>query len=274
MDKRSVMAIVVLGLAGCVAHGADGADPAPAPAPSGPKYADVASYCAGMAQAECSPAVVSQCGAKGAASCEASAIASCRQAVPQGTTYQPSQGDACVAAVTAAYQDGKLTAAEKTTIDGACGPALFSGPGAVRAPCTGPYDCSSADGLTCIAAPGDASGQGKCLKPNPVAAGAACAGEADQCTGGYYCDPKARQCVVAAQQGQSCNPGYTPCAGGLKCPGGIFATCIPMPADGESCQADADCASGLCDKPANQPGGNCAEQIQLTSLDSACATLR
>jgi hypothetical protein len=239
---------------------------------AGPPVTDVQSFCAARAAAECSDAVVSQCGVKDKASCITAGTAACIAAVPQGTTFQPGKAQPCLAAVTAAYSTGQITADAEAAINQACGPAVFSGPGAARAPCTGPYDCSSAQGLTCVVPfPPPTDGTGKCLAPNDVAPGASCSGEADVCAAGYYCEPKAQQCVAASLLGQPCAPGYQPCAPGLTCPGGIFGSvCGAGGADGAPCTAATDCGSSLCDKPANQAAGNCASVVVLSSLDSMC----
>jgi hypothetical protein len=233
----------------------------------------VNAFCNARAAAECSDAVISQCVVSDKTSCLTKGAASCMAAVPQGTTYQQGKAQACLDAVTAAYGMGQITAASQATIDQACGPALFSGPGAARSPCSGPYDCSSAQSLTCIIAfPAPTDGMGKCLVPNNVPAGAACSGEADVCADSYYCEPMSKQCVADEAVGQSCSPGYQPCATGLTCPGlGIFgSTCKALPPDGSPCKAGTDCASGLCDKAAAQAQGNCASVITLTQIDSLC----
>src|ERR1700722_17781202 len=99
--------------------------------------ATVSEFCAARAEAECSSAVVSACGLTG------------MSAVPQGTTYQPTKAQACLDAVTAAYSTSTITATALASLDPACGPDLFAGPGAARAPCATDYDCDSAKGLSC-----------------------------------------------------------------------------------------------------------------------------
>jgi hypothetical protein len=115
---------------------------------------------------------------------------------------------------------------------------------------------------------------GKCLVPNDVTPGGPCSGEADVCAAGYYCDPRAKQCVADAQLGTPCQSDYQPCAPGLVCTNGLFAACKANGADGDPCAAATDCSSGLCDKPANQAAGNCTAVIVLSSVDSMCALYR
>jgi hypothetical protein len=172
-------------------------------------------------------------------------------------------------AVAAAYSTSTITADALDSVASACEP-VFSGPGAARSPCTVDYDCSTKDGLRCMIAYGET--QGKCLAPNVVDPGAPCPGEADVCSGPYFCDPKSLVCVAEGGEGAQCSPEYQPCQQGYKCPGSIFAgTCTPLPQAGDVCTTGSDCASGLCDKATGQAQGVCADQIQLTPLDSMCA---
>jgi hypothetical protein len=227
-------------------------------------------YCQARAQTECSQKLVTSCKVKDVSTCVTARAAECMKDVPQGTTYVASAGPACVEAVASAYATTTLTANGLDAVTTACEP-IFSGPGAARAPCTVDYDCSLADGLRCLIPWGESSG--KCMQPNLIEAGGACPGEADVCTGTYYCDPKSKVCTAEGGEGSSCSPYYQPCMKGYTCPGnGLFgAQCQPLKAAGDACTAGADCASNLCDKATGQSQGTCADQIQLTALDSLCA---
>jgi hypothetical protein len=267
-SPETLLVLIAFAMCAC----ATGSIPSAAPPDSdaGPSLATLAEFCAARAATECSQAVIRQCGAKDAATCEAARVAVCMQQAPQGTTYQPSQAQACLDAVQASYSAGIITVAGQDAIDSACGPALFSGPGAARSPCTSPYDCNSSMGLSCITPTGQTTA--KCLVPNMVPNGGPCPGEADVCTGNFYCDPMSLECAPDATMGQPCSVEYTPCAQGLMCGGvGPFASCAALGAPGAACGTAAACASGLCDKLANQATGNCTEQITLSSLDSLCA---
>jgi len=112
----------------------------------------------------------------------------------------------------------------------------------------------------------------KCLVPNMIPAGGPCPGEADVCSGPYFCDPQSLVCTAEAGGGTACSIGYQPCVAGFVCPGSIFgSTCQALAASGDACLAASDCASNLCDKATGQGQGVCADQIQLTALDSMCA---
>lgn len=235
-------------------------------------YTDVTSYCAARAEAECNPEVVTHCGAKDATTCAARRSKACLADVPQGTTYEASRAPDCVEAVKRAYLGGVLSADTLQTTARACD-RVFSGPGAVRAPCSSDRDCASRDGLACVVALGESSG--KCLAPHPVNPGAACAGEADLCAPDDFCEGKSKQCVVRNAEGAPCHPTLQPCQPGLRCPGGLFGSkCIALAPAGNPCSTAAECADGLCDKAVNAAQGNCAAQVTLNVLDAACAVYR
>ncbi|HEY8041512.1 MAG TPA: hypothetical protein VIF15_17015 [Polyangiaceae bacterium] len=261
---RVLSFIAMVGIAGC-ANGvkAGGAN-------AGDAYPDVASFCQGYAEAECSSAVVSACGVKDPASCVSTSSAACLATQPQGTTYVADDAQKCIQLAEATYASTTLAADQMKELAKACGTQVFSGPGQARAPCSSDYDCSSKDGLACVVPFGQTAG--KCYAPTTVQPGGACADEADVCTDGWFCEPKTRTCTAAANLGQSCGDGYMPCAAGLSCSGGLFATCSKKLDDGHPCTLADDCAGGLCDKAASQAEGTCASRITLTPLDSACAS--
>jgi hypothetical protein len=226
-------------------------------------------YCNTRATTECTAQVVASCQVKDVATCVTQRSATCIANVPQGTVYVPAAAPACIQAVATAYATTTITAASIATMATVCEP-VFSGPGAARAPCTVDYDCSTADGLRCLVPYGEM--QGKCLAPNVVQPAAPCPGEADVCPDAYYCDPTSLVCVAQVPAGTQCDPRYPSCLPGSVCPNAIFATsCEPLAAAGSACMADTDCASNLCDKATGQAQGVCADQVQLTALDSMCS---
>jgi hypothetical protein len=143
-----------------------------------------------------------------------------------------------------------------------------------RAPCSGPYDCRSLDGLTCLI-PYQAT-DGKCMKLQPVPANGACPGEADACPTDYFCDPKAKLCLPEADLGEQCDAVNHPCKGGLTCPTNPFAgtTCTGKFEQGHACRADTDCTSRICARQPDSADGNCADAITLSPLDAACAQFK
>ncbi len=230
-------------------------------------------FCAALGRAACSDAVVRGCGAKSKDACSSARGGACMRDVPQGTTYVPDGALACATATKSAYADAVLTGDELAAIDAACGPKVFAGPGAARAPCTSPYDCRSDLGLVCLVPTDRSSMQGKCMKPTSVRLGGSCAAEAAVCADDAYCEQASKTCKARPIEGEPCSPTLAPCAPGLECPGaGPFAVaCKPLGAAGDPCSAGADCTSNVCDKAKGQSQGNCADRIELMALDAACA---
>jgi hypothetical protein len=232
-------------------------------------YPDVQSFCQAWGQAECSNAVVSACGAKSASSCVSARAASCIAGQPQGTTYVAANAPACIDLARMAYSTSTLSSSQLAQMSVVCGTQVFSGPGAVRSPCTTAADCSSLDNLTCVIPYGQMDG--KCLTPTMVPPNESCADESAVCGDGWFCDPMMKLCTVDGASGESCQDGWRPCADGLTCPNGLFATCTQKFDDGHPCTLDGDCTGGLCDKASTMGEGTCASEITLTPLDQACA---
>jgi len=255
---------------GCAAGAADPRpDPGSDAAVAADSYDTLDGFCAARAKAECNDAVVKACGSKTSTVCITARTDACKSSAPQGTTYQPKNAAACIDTIKSVYADATLTDVEIATLNVDCGTKIFSGPGAARSPCTTDYDCSSADGLSCIIGLGQTDG--KCLAPNVVQPSEACPNEADVCTKGYYCDAKSKTCNPKAAQGQPCYSTITPCDDGLKCPDSPFGSgCMTLAGPGESCNSDTDCAKGMCDKLQGSPEGNCTQTVTLSTLDSLC----
>jgi hypothetical protein len=250
--------------------------PAPPPAHSQhaakPELSTLSGFCAARAAAECSSAVITACGFTAKSECEGTHAKACMSAVPQGTTYQPTKAPACLAVVTQAYATSQITAKALASLQPACGPDIFSGPGAARAQCMTDFDCDSAKGLRCVLPNPPSSGNmGQCFVPQMVEPGGDCSGQGTVCGTGTYCDPMGLTCVTDNQLNEACSAPDYPCAAGLQCNGvGPFATCSEGAADGTACNASTECTSGLCDKASDQAGGTCASVIALSSLDSMC----
>jgi hypothetical protein len=269
----AVVAVVAVAAAtAACAAGSVAPAPTAAATDAGPSMATVQEYCAARAAAECTGAVMQQCGADVTA-CQMARAAFCAMQVPEGTTYQPQQAPACIAAASAMVTTGTVTAMGQAAMEVACGTQLFAGPGGPRSPCTNDYDCNSSMGLSCVTPTGQTTA--KCLVPNVVANGGPCPNEQDECGGDFYCNPMSLECVRDAALNEPCGAGWTPCSTGLDYSGsGPFSSCTAKPADGAACETSSDCNSGLCDKLTDQAQGNCVEQIVLSSLDSICATFR
>jgi hypothetical protein len=224
-------------------------------------------YCAARAEAECNGIVVQKCGVKDQTSCESARSNRCVAEMPQGTTYVPEAVDACIAATKGAYADATLTGMELQAIADACS-KVFSGPGAVRAPCTVDADCSSKDNLRCVIRTGEMAG--KCLTPRVVQPGDSCAGESDVCTTEFYCDMKSSMCLARVGVGEDCY--MKECLPDLKCITGLFGGgCKPLLMAGEPCTMDTECTSHICNKAKGSSDGTCTDQIVLSPIAAACA---
>jgi hypothetical protein len=257
------------------ADGGEGGALPPGVDPPPEKVTDFASFCRARAKRECTDDIARACGAASTSACADKRNVTCIAAIPQGTELRLDQVQACLDAVTAAHADTTVTPDEIAAVKKACDDSIFSGPGAARAPCKSRYDCSTKDGLDCLIPRNTTSGS--CLKPVPVSPGGPCPGEADVCADGYFCQPTSKQCVAFAQQGEQCNPDNMPCAPKLQpcVNGGPFgASCQAKRNEGLPCKEDADCTDNLCDKLENVPDGNCAIEVELSSLDSMCSTYR
>lgn len=265
---------VVLWLLGLVACSC--ATPTEIPAPSS-RTATLEEFCRARAEAECSPAVVSACQSGSVETCIALRENACRDSAPQGTTYVPENAGACLELVQAVYVSAKLTADDVRDIATHCDQAVFTGPGAARAPCTSSLDCDTASGLECMVQLGSGLA-GKCLVPKLVASGLGCSGEADRCASGTYCDTWTRVCEPARPLGQHCELGNdASCQAGGKCVGSgpmEPGTCAALSSVGTACKSDDECADGLCDRIAASGNGSCAKTLELVPIAASCQGFR
>jgi hypothetical protein len=274
--RRGMMLALSLILGSACAAGVEDPGPPPKPAPDpAMKYGSIDDFCKARAAAECNELVAKKCGTAGVDACIATRTTVCKEEAPQGATLVTKNADACIAAVKSAFEDAKISVVERTGIVDVCGAPLFSGPGAVRAPCTTDFDCATIDGLSCVVPPDEKTG--KCLARHLVEPAAPCPGEADVCPGDYFCEGKSKTCAPRALEGQDCQSVLHPCNAGLWCPNTPFGGgCRPLAGSGEACKLDGDCvpSAGLCDKLVGSPQGNCTDVVSLTALDSLCAAFK
>ncbi len=247
----------------------------------GPQYAypDVPTYCAARAKAECSQVVLDNCQTTQDA-CVAARRGACGQGVPAGASYRPAQADACIAAVTAAYTNDTLTAAELEAVDKACA-QLFQGTGVADSPCSSDTGCNLDAQLQCVMATGSASGT--CQIPVPVDPGGDCSAVDAVCQDGYFCSAEAQGCLQKYGTGKACSD-VKPCQDTLRCvPTAATATdgtCEAKLDAMSACTCEAgktwcqssDCAGGLCS--AVQGNLQCASQLKLSPNEPICADFR
>jgi hypothetical protein len=274
-EWQGLWALILLGLAAAAC-----AAPTDLPEdPSANSIATLEEFCHARAEAECSPAVVNACQSGSTEACVAARESVCRSAAPQGARYVAKNAPACVSLVKDVFATATLTAEEVRAISKACDAAVFAGPGEVRAPCTASIDCDSALGLDCMLPLGAPAGStGKCLVPKLVSSGSPCDGEAERCQDGMFCDEVTRVCVPAAPVGQPCQQSEpASCQPGSQCMGsGIMGppSCVALAQAGSACTSDADCANGLCDRPAASGNGTCTPSVQLVSIGASCQGFR
>lgn len=150
-------------------------------------------FCQEWAARACSSAVVSACQAASAETCRLSQQAFCATLVPEN--FSDAAGDACLAAVGAAYADADLTGAELDTVLQLGPPCnrIVDGPSKLGETCTTSRDCEGSAGYQCIIKGG--LSQGTCQIPAVVGAGLRCAAPQQVCMEDFYCDES--NCIAA-----------------------------------------------------------------------------
>ncbi len=206
--------------------GCGGEDEAPPPKP----YPTSDSYCEGKAKAACSDEFIKDCLVT-KDKCVTSLTGQCGSVAGN---YRPDAAEACINTISSAYQDGDLAASEQVSIDKECA-KVFDGDGVTGESCTSQVQCDLDQGMECI--------RGKCAVPATKQPGESCKDDGIVCTTGNYCDPTILKCVADEVQDATCDA-TRPCAKELWC--GPAGTCQPKLVDGESCDANHQCASGLC----------------------------
>jgi hypothetical protein len=231
------------------------------------KYPDLASFCNGRATAECSAEVLLACAIPTSSTCVTKRQAICASSAPAGTIYNPSSAESCVAQVSKAYADARITFDESTAIDAACLP-VFDGPGGRDASCQNDSTCRVSTGLRCVLSAG--STQGTCQVPQAVQGGGLCSTPDARCVVGFHCGPSAH-CDIDAALNETCGS-QTPCGPGLKC--SSAGVCGPKSADGTSCASGDECLHGICNKSTTSAMGLCVSQVNLAVNEPFCVDSR
>jgi hypothetical protein len=234
---------------------------------NGAKYPDLSSFCNGRASAECNSEVLLACVIPSATTCIAKRQQLCMSAAPAGTNYNPSAAESCIAQVSAAYADARITLDESNAIDSACLP-VFDGPGGPSASCQIDSNCMRSAGLRCVVSA--ASGGGVCLVPLAVQGGGSCAAANARCVTGFHCGPTAH-CDIDAAVGEACS-GPNPCGADLMCSSG--GTCVAKSADGSACASGDECVHGICNKSMTSATGLCVSQVNIASNEPFCVDSR
>jgi len=224
-------------------------------------------FCLDWASAACSAETVSVCQASSAEACRVTQRKTCDALVPT-SGFSGQNADACLAAVSAAYADADLTAAEAKTVLRLGKPCdrLVRGPRSAGQSCSSNLDCNTPDGFDCVIK--GSSLDGTCQTPVVKQPGLTCAAAQEICTDGFYCN--GTNCVEGKALGDPCqNP--TECGTLGFC--SASSVCTSRLAVSSPCTQDWECASDVC----YQLGGStpaCLDRLRLSPSEPACANLR
>lgn len=221
-------------------------------------------FCADWASAACSAEVLDVCRSDSAEACQESQSAFCLDIVPE--TFSDREGEACIAAVRAAYEDGQLRDDELATVLRLGSPCdrIIVGPNEEGDACSQSSDCDRSASLDCVRK-ADAE-EGSCEMPEVVGAGRACAAAQQTCELGFFCDGD--NCIEAKQEGAACTIPEQ-CVEGTGC---IDSECVALLADGEPCERDEACAAGICYEYEGEK--TCTDRIVLSRAEPICTFLK
>jgi hypothetical protein len=242
---------------------------------SAPDLSTQEAFCQAVAQADCSPAVVSACYLAGPNTIDSDTQRCIRfrsapeQCNPANLPFHADNAQACVNAHSAAYAAGTLDPTALANMNTTC-EAVFNRGGPTGTRCNADTDCDVVNGLSCVL---HASGNGSCQVPIPVNPGDSCASPASQCSTGYYCEASGH-CVSNPTTGGQCGVGI-PCATMSRCvasANGNAGVCEPQLGDMQPCSANGDCLGGFCVSLSS--GKVCAGQLpQLAAGTPVCIAL-
>jgi hypothetical protein len=249
--------------------------------------ADVTTFCANKAQAECqiatSPCVIptATCLSVREEVCQQEAAA----ATADGTRsyYQPN-AQACLSKVQSSYSGSNGGASTipfsdlygTGSIDDLCN-RVFQGKSGNNMSCTTNYDCTNGNVCTIEGT----SGTGLCGPATPVAAGGFCGEPGQECATGTYCQASstggAATCAARPTLGAACNDVTSPCLETLRCLDGQCAArettggvCNPTRVAGDP---NADCdptTAPLCDTSDPAAGYVCTAGLSFARGADDC----
>jgi hypothetical protein len=241
----------------------------------GGAQATLADFCAELATADCSPAIVTACFGSTAdtKSCVRGGTASCVAEYGQASPcnpgclgYDAENASDCLAAHQSVYASASLTTADFQTVSSAC-LAVFNNGCVMATTCTSNADCDVNAGLVCVTQSGPT---GTCQVPSSENAGQPCSGDPTaQCVQGTFCADGGKcvndleVCDAGAAECPACSDVSAPCfstvnltagvgdageafsVNGLRC---LDGACRPKLSDGKSCgdAGDDACVGGFC----------------------------
>lgn len=261
--KKAAFALALLALS--LPFGCKGEDP---PDP----LAEPDGFCDAWADAACQDKVVEYCNAKSAAACKATQSSLCLDNLPP--RYSSKHAQVCLDAVKAAYADGDLSADDIAVVLHFAAPCDQLSAGVVKEgqTCSGPNDCATADGLTCIIKGGDTAGT--CAIAEEVGGGEACDGDTQTCAEGFYCNGE--NCISYKKTGATCDGDYQ-CKPEDHCTemtDSSGSSCQPRLDLNEACADDNDCQSHYCAVATGDTEGECVKTVRLSRTEPLCANLR
>ncbi len=229
-------------------------------------------FCTEWAKRACSEEVQKKCALRSEQECRNSQANYCSDLV-DGDQYNRDGAKKCLAAVEDAYEDGDLTGEERDTViylGGDCS-GVLTGEGTAGDSCFDNLDCDVANGFQCVRRLDEPSGE--CHDPVEVSGGERCNDENEVCVNGFYCDED-RDCLRLKDEGDECSE-TVPCQSGLNCVVAADAgvgVCTPKIRQGEECDVDTDCETGICRQATKSK--ICAPIIQLDIAVPICENFR
>lgn len=199
-----------------------------------------AGFCGEWAKVACNKEVIEACAATGEDACREAQQEHCLSVV-SADAYRSSGARACLDAVKTALRDGRLTSEEVGVV--------LRGEGACK------FECVKVD-------------DGGCIEPTVVGGGEECSDADVVCAEGYFCD--GNNCLARRDVGRACSDDI-PCREDLRCVGDAGEkVCEARTPDGEACEEDDDCQSGICGRGTNL----CAARITLSDAEPVCNLFR
>ena len=229
-------------------------------------------FCTEWGKNACSKAVLTDCQAT-EANCEDQQKQYCLDRVSD-VKYTRTGAEECLEFIRDAYRDQALELDELNAFMSLGEPCdlLLAGNGDVGDECNDTADCDTTVGLKCVIKSGETRGQ--CHEPRPVGGGSKCSDAAAVCDSGFYCDGK--NCIAKSIIDEECTEDV-PCDETSRCVMEADAetgNCEPKLGIGDDCETKDQCASGICDRNADEEVGLCVEFLELDRRVDMCDEFR
>jgi hypothetical protein len=225
-------------------------------------------FCTEWGKSACSDAVLKDCQAT-EAKCEDQQKSYCLDRVSDAK-YTRTGADECLDFIRNAYRDQVFELDELAAFSSLGEPCdmLLAGNGDVGDDCEDTADCDTTVGLKCVIKVPDTRGQ--CHEPREVGGGSKCSDAAATCAEDFYCDGK--NCLAKSAVDEECSEAV-PCDDSSRCVMEVDAetgSCEPKLGRGDDCEKKSQCASGICDRNADEEFGICVDFIELDRRLDMC----